>query len=402
MFYPKTLLKLQFKRLCSKNMAKKSFKIALVHDYLREYGGAERVLEALHEMFPEAPVYTAFVDEKAMGHNWSLFTKWDIRQSKLTKLPFYKKFFSPMRIFAKWAFEQFDLSEYDLVISSSNAYFAKAVKVPNGIHYCYCHTPPRVLYGYSAKSNWQTNPFTRFAGNLLNHFVRQMDFQAAQNPDFFIANSQETALRIQKFYKRKSVVINPPIKIYDSAKTFFDQLNKKTLTDFTQRKTNSYYLYVNRLALAKHPELAVQAANQLGIKLKVVGDGAMLATLKKMAHANVEFLGAVDDKQLTKLYQNARALIYPVEDEDFGMVPIEAMAFGTPVIAHYSGGPKETINENKTGIFFRHLNVENLAQAIQNFEKNFMFDSLKIHQSTNIYSQTSFEKKLKFLLGINS
>lgn len=393
-------------------MKKKPLKIALVHDYLREYGGAERVLEALHEMFPKAPVYTAFADPKAMGRNWVNFSNWDIRQSKLIELPLYKKLFSPMRIFAKWAFEQFDLSEYDLVISSSNAYFAKAaakrsvgspregVKVFNGIHYCYCHTPPRVLYGYSAKSNWQANPFTHFAGNLLNHSVRQMDFVAAQNPDFFIANSNETAMRIKKFYKRKSVVINPPIKIYDVAKTFFDQLNKKELADFTKQKNNSYYLYVNRLALAKHPELAIQAANELGIKLKVVGDGSMLKDLKTIAGSTVEFLGAVDDKQLAELYKNARALIYPVEDEDFGMVPIEAMAFGTPVIAHYSGGPKETIKENETGLFFRSLTVESVVEAIKNFEQHFVVDSLKIHESTNIYSNASFEKKLKFLLDV--
>lgn len=381
-------------------MQKKSLKIALVHDYLREYGGAERVLEALHKIFPEAPVYTAFVDEKALGRNWQAFANWDIRQSKITKLPFYKKLFSPMRIFAKWAFEQFDLSDYDLVISSSNAYFAKAVKVPSGIHYCYCHTPPRVLYGYSAKSNWQANPLTRFAGNLLNHFVRQMDFTAAQNPDFLIANSNETAMRIKKFYKRPSVVINPPIKIYDSAKIFFDQLNKKELADFTKQKNDAYYLYVNRLALTKHPELAVQAANQLCIKLKVVGDGSMLKDLKKMAGETVEFLGAVDDKQLVELYKNARALIYPVEDEDFGMVPIEAMAFGTPVIAHYSGGPKETIKENETGLFFQDLTVASVAKAISNFADNFTSNPLKIHQSTNIYSNASFEKKLKFLLGV--
>jgi glycosyltransferase involved in cell wall biosynthesis len=307
-----------------------------------------------------------------------------------------------MRIFAKWAFEQFDLSGYDVVISSSNAYFAKAVKVPNGVHYCYCHTPPRVLYGYSAKSNWQANSLTRFAGNLLNHFVRQMDFQAAQNPDFFIANSQETALRIQKFYKRKSVVINPPIKIYDSAQTFFDQLNKKTLADFTKQKTNSYYLYVNRLALAKHPELAVQAAKSLKIPLKVVGSGAMLENLKKIAGETIEFLGAVNDQRLIELYKNAQSLIYPVEDEDFGMVPIEAMAFGTPVIAHFSGGPKETIEAGKTGVFFQDLTVESLIAAVKNFQQNFRVDVLKIHQSTQVYSPLMFAKKIKFLLGLNS
>jgi glycosyltransferase involved in cell wall biosynthesis len=386
-------------------------KIALVHDYLREYGGAERVLEALHEIFPQAPVYTAFVDSKAMGKNWDRFADWDIRQSKITKLPFYKKLFSPMRIFAKWAFEQLDLSEYDLVISSSNAYFAKAaakrsagspregVKVLSGKHLCYCHTPPRVLYGYSAKSNWRSNPFTLFAGNLLNHFVRQMDFVAAQNPDVLIANSEETKLRIKKFYKRNSVVINPPIKIYDQAKAFFDKLNKKDLADFTQQKNNSYYLYVNRLAKAKHPELAVQAASKLNLKLKVVGDGAMLKDLKEMAGETIEFLGAVDDKELAELYKNARALLYPVEDEDFGMVPVEAMAFGTPVIAHQSGGPKETVKEGQNGLFFKDLTVESLAEAVVDFEKNFVCKPLLIHQSSRIYSFATFKEKLQKLIA---
>lgn len=375
-------------------------KIALVHDYLREYGGAERVLEALHEIFPEAPVYTAFTDAKAMGKNWRRFADWDIRQTKICKLPFYKKLFSPMRIFAKWAFEQLDLSEYDFVISSSNAYFAKAVKVPNGKHFCYCHTPPRVLYGYTAKSNWRSNPLTLFAGNLLNHFVRQMDFDAAQNPDVFIANSEETRLRIKKFYKRDSVVINPPIKIYDQAKAFFDQLSKENLANFTQKKNTSYYLYVNRLAKAKHPELAVQAASKLKLELKVVGDGAMLEDLKEMAGETVEFLGAVSDPQLAELYKNARALFYPVEDEDFGMVPVEAMAFGTPVLAHQSGGPKETVKQNKTGLFFKDLSVESLSEAIADFEKNFVSQPLQIHQSSKTYSFATFKEKLQKLIAV--
>ncbi len=381
-------------------MSKNSQKIALVHDYLREYGGAERVLEVLHELFKEAPVYTAFVDRQAMGKNWFRFADFDLHESQITKLPFYKKLFSPMRIFAKWAFEQFDLSAYDLVISSSNAYFAKAVKVPNGRHVCYCHTPPRVLYGYSAKSNWQANPLTLWAGNLLNHFVRQMDFVAGQNPDVFVANSQETALRIKKFYKRESVVINPPVKLVDEAQKIFSKLNKVELLALKNKKKDSYYLYVNRLAKAKHPELAVQAANLLGFKLKVVGSGAMLSELKKMAQSNVEFLGAVDDQQLQELYLSAKALLYPVEDEDFGMVPIEATAFGTPVIAHFSGGPKETIVNNENGLFFSELNQVSLIEAIRKFESNFVFDPLKIHLDSRKYSVANFSAKLKKLLKL--
>jgi glycosyltransferase involved in cell wall biosynthesis len=379
-------------------MSHQPLKIALAHDYLREYGGAERVLEVLHQMFPEAPCYTAFVDKEAMGKNWARFADWQIHQSSLTRFPFYKRLFSPMRIFAKWAFEQFDLSEYDVVISSSNAYFAKAIRVPKGKHICYCHTPPRVLYGYSAKSNWRSRPLLRMAGNFLNHFVRQMDFVAGQNPDVMIANSKETQLRIKKFYSRDSVVIHPPIAVFEQAEDFFKNLSAVELLDFGKRKQDSYFLYVNRLALAKHPELAVQAATRLNLPLKVVGDGAMLEDLKKIAGPNVEFLGAVDDEQLQELYRDARALLYPVEDEDFGMVPVEAMAWGTPVIAHASGGPLETIKEGVSGLFFKELSEEGLVGAMEKFQAKENWDQSKIHQTTSLYSAQNFKKRLNQLV----
>ena len=376
----------------------KKKKIALAHDYLREYGGAERVLEALHNIYPEAPVYTAFYDAKAMEDNWQRFANWDLRQTWMAKIPLIKKLFSPLRFLADNAFADLDLSDYDYVISSSNAYFSKAIKVPNGKHFCYCHTPPRVLYGYSAKSNWKANPFTRFAGNLLNHFVRQTDFKVSQKVDQFIANSKETQGRIKKFYKMDSIVINPPVKICDQADLFFKDLKKTELKEFSEKKKNSYYLYVNRLALAKHPEMAVQLATDIGLNLKVVGTGDMLAKLKEMAGPTIEFMGGVDDEALNDLYKNAKALLYPVEDEDFGMVPIEAMAWGTPVIAHRSGGPKETVIEEKTGIFFDELSVESLKTAIKKFEE-IAFDPAKIHQEAMKYSVAVFEKRIKKLIS---
>ena len=376
----------------------KKKKIALAHDYLREYGGAERVLEALHNIYPAAPVYTAFYDAKAMGDNWQRFANWDLRQTWMAKIPLIKKLFSPLRFLADNAFADLDLSDYDYVISSSNAYFAKAVKVPNGKHFCYCHTPPRVLYGYSAKSNWKANPFTRFAGNLLNHFVRQTDFKVSQKVDQFIANSKETQGRIKKFYKMDSIIINPPVKICDQADLFFKDLKKAELKEFSEKKKNSYYLYVNRLALAKHPEMAIQVATDMGLNLKVVGTGDMLPKLKEMAGPSIEFMGGVDDEALNDLYKNAKALLYPVEDEDFGMVPIESMAWGTPVIAHRSGGPKETITEGKTGVFFDQLSVESLKTAIKKFEKS-SFDSAKIHLEAMKYSLAVFEKKIKKLIS---
>lgn len=366
-------------------------KITLIHDYLREYGGAERVLEELHEMFPKAPVYTAFVDKKSLGSNWQRFSDWDIRQTFLGKIPLIKKIFSPLRVLAARAFAKLDLSDFDIIISSSNAYMAKAARATkiNAKHFCYCHTPPRVLYGYSAKSHWRERFITRFFGEMINHYMRLVDFKTAQKVGVFIANSLETQARIKKFYHRQSVVIHPPVTMVDQAIEY--------LTKEKKFKKQGYYLYVNRLALAKHPEIAVQAASDLNLALKVVGEGGMLPKLKKIAGESVEFLGTVNDQKLAELYRGAKALIYPVEDEDFGIVPIEAMAWGTPVLAHYSGGPKETLETGKTGVFFNDLSVEALKQAIFDFEK-MDFDLQEIHHSSLKYAPSAFRKKIKELV----
>ncbi len=358
---------------------KKNLRIALVHDYLREYGGAERVLEALHELYPEAPVYTAFVDRKALGIHWQRFTDWDIRTTWLARFPLIKKLYSPLRIFSAKAFESLDLREYDVVISSSNAYMAKAVRVPNGVHICYCHTPPRSLYGYTTMTNWKKNPVFRLGGFLINHFMRVIDYYVAQEVDHFIANSQETRRRITKFYRRESTVINPPVDVPEATPS---------------AKKREYYLYVNRLALAKHPELAVEVCSELELPLKVVGTGPMLDELKAQAGPSVKFFGAVTDEKLHTLYANAKALLYPVEDEDFGIVPVEAMGHGVPVIAHKSGGPRETVLDDKTGILFEELNNEGLQAAIRRFE-NTPFSSDDIHAHAKKFTKERFQQQVK-------
>ncbi len=361
-----------------------ALKVAIVHDYLREYGGAERVVEVLHEVFPDAPLYTAFVDRQQLGIHWQRFASWDIRESWITRIPGYKKWYSPLRIFAPHFFRSFDLSEYDLVISSSNAYMAKAIKVKAGsVHLCYCHTPPRSLYGYSTMSDWRGNPVTRIAGSLINHYLRVVDFQVAQKVGIFIANSQETASRIQKFYRRDSVVIFPPVAILET-------LPKR-------KSAGEYYLYVNRLALAKHPEIAVKACTQLKLPLKVVGVGKMLESVKAMAGPTVEFLGAVPDDELHALYAGAKALLYPVEDEDFGMVPIEAMGHGVPVIAHQSGGPRETIIEEETGIFFQELSVRGLIEAMLLADR-YQWSPTRIHRHAQQFDFKHFKDRMKKLI----
>lgn len=378
----------------------KKLKVALTHDYLREYGGAERVLEALHEIFPDAPVYVSFIDSSVTGIHWQKFSNWNISQSWLTKIPFYKKLFSPLRIFAPQYFSKFDLSDFDVVISSTNAYFSKAVKVRGGIgentkkptiHISYCHTPARSLYGYTTMTNWKKNPVTNFLGTIANHYLRVIDFNVARNNvDYFIANSKETARRIKKFYKLDSVVIYPPIEI-EKGRKFSDA--KKANDSKKSASQEKYYLYVGRLAMSKHVDLAIKTATKMGLKLKVVGSGKGLEFLKELAGPTVEFLSRVDDKQLYDLYENATALIYPAEDEDFGMVPIEAMGHGIPVIAHKSGGPLETVIEGENGVFFDQFDVKNLTAAIKKIEAA-KFDRNKIYKYSLKFSKDRFQKEI--------
>jgi glycosyltransferase involved in cell wall biosynthesis len=279
-------------------------------------------------------------------------------------------------------FSSFDLSEFDLVISSSNAYFAKAVKTrPGAVHICYCHTPARSLYGYTTMSDWQSHKVTHAVGTLINHYLRVVDFKVAQKVDYFIANSQETARRIKKFYRREASVIYPPVQLASPLASAKPELR-------------TYYLYVNRLALAKHPEIAVQACNKMSVPLKVVGTGKMLEGLKEMAGPTVEFMGAVSDEQLHELYRGAKALLYPVEDEDFGIVPIEAMSHGVPVIAHASGGPLETIIEEKTGLFIHELSEAALVEAMYLLE-SYHLDRAQIAKHAQKFSEKSFQTHLQ-------
>lgn len=377
-------------------------KVALVHDFLIEYGGAERVLEALHEIWPKAPVYTAFYNPKSLGQQAKRFENWDIRTSWGTKLPFWSKLVSPYRIFSKSFFEHFDLSGYDLVISSSNAYMAKAVKVPNGIHVCYCHTPPRFLYGYPTGSNWKKNPILRIVGEVINHFMRVWDFEAAQIPqrgtnaksgrvDYFIANSKEVQSRIKKFYRRDSTVIYPPV-----------DTNKYKVSSIKYNGEQPYFLVVSRLVASKNVDLAVQVFNKIQLPLKVVGIGKDLEQLKARSKPSVEFLGSVDDTQLQQLYQNSRAVIFPATQEDFGLVPVEAMAAGKPVIALSEGGALETVEDKITGIFFSPATTGSLTMAVNNFidlEKKGAFKPSVIRKHAEKFSKQRFKKEIEHFVS---
>ncbi|MDR0463473.1 MAG: glycosyltransferase [Pseudomonadales bacterium] len=369
-------------------------KVAIVHDYLAEYGGAERVVEALARAFPKAPIYVGFVDWQKLKLGKDFFSQRQIRTTYLQKIPFIKKIYSPLRILAPHAFSKLKLDEYDIVISSTNAYFAKAVRVKSSAkHFCYCHTPARSLYGYNTKSNWRAKRVIGFFGQIINHFLRIEDFKIATKIDYIIANSQEVQRRIEKFWRRSSKVINPPALMVDIAKE--KQLITATYGD--------YYIYVNRLNFVKHPELAIEACRNLNKKLIVVGDGELYGDLQRFKSDKIIFKGKVSDEELIELYVNAKAMIYPATDEDFGIGPVEAMAFGLPVIAHFSGGPKETILEKKTGIFFEgdldnqkqhSTNVKNLEDAIKILEK-ISWSKKDIVAHAQKYSEANFIKNIK-------
>ncbi len=370
-------------------------KVALAHDYLREYGGAERVLEVLHEIFPQAPVYTFYVNLEAMGENGKRFKDWDIRPSWFQKLPFANQLLSPFRIFGPMMFESFDLSEYDLVISSSSAtHLAKAVITkPETLHISYIHTPPRFLYGYVTSFNYKKHWWTRIGGEIINHFMRIYDFEVSQRPDILVANSKNIQARIKKFYRRDSIVIYPPVDL-----TEFKNQNAKI--KITNQNSKSYFLVLSRLVRGKGVEVVVEACRKLGLPLKVAGSGPELESLKKLATTynlpTTTFLGWVSDEERVKLLQNAKALIVASEDEDFGITSIEAQAAGTPVIAPASGGFLETVIDQKTGLLYGgagQVTVDELVRVLGEFRED-QFKAEDLRKNAQKFSKERFKKEM--------
>jgi glycosyltransferase involved in cell wall biosynthesis len=361
-------------------------KIALVHDYLNEFGGAERVLLALSEIWPEAPIYTAFYAKHSSA--WERFSGRDIRVSWFHSIPFHTPLASPLRFVAPLIWNSFDFSDYDLVLSSANWFITKGLKKgPNAIEICYCHTPPRYLFGYSTSVEWRRYWPVRLYGEIIAHFLRLYDFRAAQRVDHFVANSKNVAKRIEKFYRREAVVIYPPVSVPAGAGTS------------TRQAHRDYYLVVSRIVGGKGLELAVEAANRLGVTLKIVGKsagwGSAGTRLRNMAGRTIEFLGEVTDERLSELYAGARAFLATAEDEDFGITPVEAMASGTPVVAFRGGGYQESVVEGKTGVFFDDYSVDGLVTAIKNFEaRRSEFEKSVILKQAEKFSKERFKREI--------
>ncbi|MBI2062777.1 MAG: glycosyltransferase [Candidatus Yanofskybacteria bacterium] len=330
-------------------------KIALVHDYLNQYGGAERVLEVLCEIFPEAPIYTLIYDERMTG---GVFKEREIHTSFLQKLPLVRGHHRIFPLLMPLAVEQFDLSYYDVVLSVSASFIKGIITKPHTRHINYCLTPTRFLWDGSHRYIEEFRYFWPIK-KLVPFFItylRLWDKEAALRVDRFIATSGFVKSRIKKYYNHDAEVIYPPV---DAHKYHISS------------EVDDYFLMVGRLVPYKRFDLAVKVFNAIDKPLKIVGDGPERKHLEKIVRSvnsgrvkpNVEFLGLVSDYKIPELYARAQALIFP-QEEDFGIVPLEAMASGRPVIAYRGGGALETIIENQTGIFFNDQTEISLAQAI--------------------------------------
>ena len=368
-------------------------RIALVHDYIKEYGGAERVLEALHGIWPDAPIFTTVYLPEFLGPHKERFRDWDIRTSFMQYLPLKAKLISPFRLVAPLVFKTFDFSQFDVVIVSATGAYVKKFKVQNSKFkiITYCHTPARYLYGFATAREWKKNILIRVLGEIANHFLRLIDFKSSQSVDYFIANSKNVAERIKKFYRKDSTVIYPPVDMKDTK-----------ILRYKDIKKGNYFLAGGRLARPKHIDLIVDACHKLNIPLKVFGRGFGDADIKDQISkikntnkkSNIEYLGEVTDEEKLELMRNARAYIFAAEDEDFGITPVEAISVGTPVIAYKSGGVVESVIEGKTGLFFDELTVENLSKAMKQFN-NLTINSTDCINQAQKFSKERFKKEIK-------
>ena len=374
-------------------------KIALVHDYLLEAGGAERGLRVLCDMYPKAPIYTALAKN---GTAKAMFEKQTIIESKWSAFLKIGRLYSYFRFLLPWIWGSIDLTDYDLVITSSSGYIARGFRVRSEARViCYCHTPPRWLYGYDtptgASAKWWGKAFMWIVGPPLRYF----DFKSAQRVDVWIANSEEVAGRIDKFYRKKAVAVYPPIEIDPS-------------TTLGMTKREDYYLMISRIVGGKGIGEAIEGAKAAGINLRIAGeiiqplDHYTIRPLK-----NVEYLGRVDDYELANLYANAKGFVALSRDEDFGMTVVEAMAQGTPVLAFNGGGYRETVidpdnqkNQRiggsesqrvRTGVLIDGTDTVSVKRGIERMEKT-KWDREEIKKWASRFGRERFEKEIREII----
>jgi glycosyltransferase involved in cell wall biosynthesis len=354
-------------------------RVAIVHDYLNQGGGAERVVESLHRLWPDAPIFTTIADRDAMPAS---LRDADIRVTWMQRLPAWKRHFRAYLPLYPLAIEGMDLRGYDMVVSSSSAWAKAAKGAPGALHVCYCHTPMRWVWDYDryvARESF--GALARVALPPVIAALRAWDVRTAQRPTHIVANSRVVQDRIERYWHRSSELLPPPVDV--------DRFE-------VGRGAGAYHLVVSRLAHYKRIDLAVEAFSATNRRLVVIGDGPARAELQRMAGPTVEFRGRVDDAGVTAAMRECRALIFPGE-EDFGITPLEANACGRPVIAYGAGGALETVRDGETGVLFRTPDAAALAAAVARAD-DVAWDAARIRAHAETYSAARFEASFRAIV----
>ena len=361
-------------------------RVALVHDYLIRSGGAERVLFELHKLFPQAPIYTLLHNEEKMS---GMFDGAEIKTSFLQKLPkFLKKRHKYLLPLLPLAAENFDLRDYDLVLSSSSAFAKAVITRPDTLHICYCHAPSRFLWDWSHEylKEQDAGLIRKIFAIFLVHYLRVWDRSSAKRVDYFIANSKATQRKINKYYRTNAFVIYPCV-------------DYPSLEEFKKIEDGNYFLIVSQLTPYKRVDVAVEAFNKLKLPLVVIGDGPEKEYLKNIAGSNVKIIGWVDEEEKKQYLKNCAAFIFAGED-DFGIAPVEAMGWGKPVLALRIGGALETVLEGVTGEFFDASVPEVLADGVRRLRANLAkYSPLVIRKWAEKFSVDTFRREIMDFLN---
>ena len=350
-------------------------RVALVHDYLTQYGGAERVLDEFKLIFPDAPVFVSVLDLARMPLR---YREWEIHTSWLQQVPYLRRDPRKLLPLLPNAFEAFDLSRFDMVLTSSSGLCHGILTGPDTCKITYCHSPPRFVWDFPAYAQREGLPRgMQFMMRPMMKRVRQWDKSCASRTDYWLATSRVVRQRIAKYYRRDSMVIPPPVDVARFQET---------------REHEGYYLMLMRLVGWKRPDIVVEACTRLNLPLVVAGDGRELASLRCLAGPTVKFVGRVDDTQMRTLYARCKAFILPSE-EDFGITPLEAMASGKPVIAYAGGGALDTVVSGVTGTFFDAQTGDSVANALRSFETR-RFDAARIRQHAERFDAILFRERI--------
>lgn len=357
-------------------------RVAIIHYWLVGMRGGERVLEQMLRCYPDADIYTHVYDPDAVS---AAIRECRVRETFVAKLPMARRHYQKYLAFMPRALEELDLTGYDLVLSSESGPAKGVIAAPDATHVCYCHSPMRYLYDHYPQYRDGLGWLQRTVFSHLAHRMRQWDLASAARVDSFVANSSFIARRIKRVYGREAVVVNPPVDL-----SLFGRGAPQARSDF--------YLVVSQLVGYKRVDLAIEAVRGTGRKLVVAGQGEALGALQASAPDNVTFLGGVSTEKLVELYATARALIFPGE-EDFGIVPIEALASGCPVVAYGRGGVLDSLQDGVTGVFFAEQTVGALQAALERFEAG-SFPAGALQARAHDFSEERFRER--FTAAVNA